>query len=279
MSKPLPVIPPSVRTHDNTMMSDFAKCPWWYQLRHNRGLRPAGDSAALAFGGALHDALAEWYKTKDLKATLDKIDSIDYPSIPGDYRTIGLVHTVIQRYLDQYGDDPHWDVVLNETSFDLEDDEGFRFGGRLDIGVIWNDDVWVVDHKSTSIGGSTWWEQFSSAPQMAGYSWAGSKLRGGPIRGVIINRLVVRPSGTMEFERRPYRWPEWKLEEWRESRILDYHRIAAMNEANEHPRNRYSCVGKYGKCPAFDICEAPPAARQTLIDHVMIEDRWDWSEE
>lgn len=273
-----PVIPASVPTLDNTMMSDFNKCNWWYWLRHTLGLRPKGDSAALAFGAALHDGLAVWYRTKDRLAALDKVDAIDYPSIPGDYRTKGLVFATLEKYWDHYGNDDQWDVILNETSFSIEDEDGFRWGGRLDLGVRWHSGVWIVDHKSTSIGGPTWWTEFETSPQMAGYTYAASLLRGNEApKGVIINRLVVRSGGTFDFERRPFRWPAWKIEEWKADRVRNYHELSRCITDDNFPRNRYSCVGRYGKCPAFDVCNAPPSARPRLIEFDFIEDRWDWS--
>lgn len=260
-------------------MADFNKCPRWFFIRHVRGLRPKGESAALQFGSALHNGLAVWYKTKEKDAALDAVEQSSYIEIPGEYRTKGLVAITLHEYWEQYGEDKNWDIVLNESAFDLTDDEGFRWGGRLDLGVRWNKRIWIVDHKSTSMGGPSWWNEFETAPQMAGYSWAGGKLHGERIAGVIINRIVVRRSGTSEFDRRPFRWEPWKLEEWRDARIRDYNKLAECFETGDFPPNHYSCITRYGKCPAHGVCTAPPKARETILDFDFVEDRWDWSEE
>lgn len=275
----LPIIPADVPTCDNTRMNDFNKCPRWYWIRHVKGLKPRGVNGALQFGSLLHSGLAVWYKTKDANKALAAIEEAPYIEVPGDYRTLGQALLTLERYLEHYGNDEQFKVILNETPFNLEDGEGFRWGGRLDLGVLWNGGVWIADHKSTSMGGPTWWYQFDYAPQIAGYCWAGSKLHGAPIRGAIINRIVVRKSGTYEFERRFFLFPDWKIREWRETRINDYHRLARAYEENEFPPNHYACHGKYGRCPAFDVCNSPPKARPRLLNEIFEEDPWDWSEE
>lgn len=45
------------RYYDNTMLSDYKKCPRYYYLRHLKHWRSQGISAALTFGLAWHDAM------------------------------------------------------------------------------------------------------------------------------------------------------------------------------------------------------------------------------
>lgn len=276
----LPVIPRNVPTHDNTKISAFVKCPRWYSIRHVDDMRPRFNQTALEFGSAYHDGLAAWYETYDIKYALSVVQDRPYEEVEGDYRTKGLVLTALAKYIEHWGDDRQWKIILNETAFDIEDPaDGFRWGGRLDLVVEWNGRLWVVDHKSTSYGGSTWWHEFDNAPQMGGYVYAGTQLHGAPIAGVIINRTVIRKSGTFEFERRPYLWPDWKLAEWKQHMIHRYQEIALAREHNSFHPNHYACVGKYGRCAAYGICTLPPVSRHRALKEDFIHDPWDWTEE
>jgi len=64
-----------------------------------------------------------------------------------------------------------------------------RYGGRMDQVVDWRGKLWIRDFKTTSRMGNTYPQQFSPNNQMSGYVWAGEKLSGRPVKGVIIETV------------------------------------------------------------------------------------------
>lgn len=271
-------------THDNTMAQASRKCLRWYYIRHILGLRAKGDlSPALAFGSLMHDALAIWYRTFDIDQALQLLMDAPYKVPESDYRTRGRAITTMYKYAEYYGEEPQWKILFTESAVDVEDPEdGFRWGGRLDLGVAWNNSPWVVDHKTTSVGTTRWWTQFKMSPQMSGYTWAGSQLHGSPLKGAIINRLTIQKKEKppeVEFSRKHYLYRPWMLDEWKQQMIEEYHRIHEARQTDHFPPNWHACHGKYGTCEAHTICTDPPKGRDRSLNYEFEHDPWDWTDD
>lgn len=276
-----------IRTHDNTMMEDADRCLRLYHFRHREGLRPKGGAPPLNYGKLIHDALDTWYNTWDYDATLKTIMDADYEDPIDDFRTKERALRKIVDYIEFYGKEESWlggpdSVILTETAFNLEDpNDGFRWGGVVDLLVEYNGELWVMDHKTTSRFGASWFDQFENSSQMAGYVWAASQLHGSPVAGVLINCIVthkVPKPAAKQLHRQPLYFPEWKIEEWKAMRSNDYHNLAKAQEAERFPPRWHSCVNKYGKCPFFQVCRANPQAREHLIEEFYEYDPWDWED-
>lgn len=285
----LPVIPPesAVPTHDNTMMSTYAKCARLYKVTHVDGMRTVGKSAALRFGILVHAGLKKWYDTWNEEETLEYVFEQEYSDPAEDHRTKGRAIVTLAEYFEHWKEDRGWfensDVLLTETGVRVEDPEdGFRWGGRIDLVFRWKGGLWVMDHKTTSMGGPRWWDQWELTNQMGGYVYAASLLHGQPIQGVVVNRITVtkkKQSPELQFERRPYLWPAWKVNEWKEQAIRRYHQIARSRAEDLWPPNWDACIGRYGKCPMHSICTLPPGSRARAIRSEFEHDPWDWMDE
>lgn len=265
------------------MTSAWNRCNRWYQIRHVMGKRPEGDAVALDFGRLMHEGLKVWYSTNSTDAALEAIFAYPYNEPIDDYRTKGRALTTLARYIDFYRPEHFDEILLTETSFDVSDLAGFRWGGRIDLVVLWNKEVWVMDHKTTSIGGATWWDEFNLSPQMAGYVWAAKQLRGGErVAGVIINRLKVQTKQAApeeEFQRRAIYYPDHLIMEWRDTKIQEYRAIHEARTRDAFPPRWDSCSGKYGMCPAHDVCKALPDSRHRILNSRFVDDPWDWTKE
>lgn len=282
----LPVIPSNVPTADNTVLSWHDRCPQLYEYAALRGLTSPGTSAALQFGSILHAGLEAWYRTHDARAALEAVrDYQDFEEIPGEYRTRGRALSTIAEHIEWWGENTDWwgdEVLFTESPFTLEDSDGFRYGGRIDLIVMYHGKPWIVDHKSTSRGGNSYWTQFELNPQLAGYVWAGSLLHGEPIAGVIVNRMVVhankKPASEM-FERRAFLYSQQKIDDWRRSKIAQYHEMQKHLESGYYPRRTRNCVEKFGTCQFHDICTTDKLEdREMLIERNYIVKPWDWME-
>jgi len=284
MTTNLPVIPADVPTHDNTMMTAAMKCLRLYKERYRNHWTSKERAVPLSFGALMHLGLNVWYKTKDPDKALMALVDANYVDPPGDHRTRGLAITILAESIEWYGDERRWwgdDVILNETAINIEDEDGFRWGGRLDLLVRYKGSLWVVDHKTTSIGTDRWWDEYLLSPQMGGYVYSAGVIAGAPIAGVIINRIII-PKNKLppekQFKRRPFLWDANKLAEWRRQMIHNYHQIYQAIETGDFPPNWYACIGRYGRCSRYGICTLPANSRERANRADFTQEPWDWNE-
>lgn len=130
--------------------------------------------------------------------------------------------------------------------------------GRLDL--IARDKrtgrVGVWDHKTTSMLGDTFIDQFTRSTQFSGYLWAGQQLSNIPdLDEVGINALCQKKEN--EFKHFIFRRPNWNSNEF----IEGVHNTLMQFFTCHSHCNRAACTHKYGKCEFFDLCEMPPATR------------------
>lgn len=68
-----------------------------------------------------------------------------------------------------------------------------RFTGRADAIVMWQGALWLLEHKTTSILGQQFWDEWLLNIQPTGYIWGVGKALGIQPRGFVIN-AIYRPS-------------------------------------------------------------------------------------
>lgn len=298
MKVDLPVISPNIRTHDNTMMSDYARCPRLYCIHHVLGKRKRGEKdTALGYGGLLHVGFDNYYKglmetgnvAKALLNAIEHIKAAHYvdPKDDKDVRTKGRALHDIKEYAINYGLEPLWQVFMSETSFDIQDEEGFRFGGIIDLGVMYHGRPWPVDHKSTSRFTAFYFDNFKMEPQMMGYHWGFSKLHGEDPPGVFINVIIIHKNKT-EFKRKPIMYSKSHIEQWRQRAIARYREITALLEQDPNGEqwnnvhiwtpNFENCIGKFHRpCPAFGVCHGLPQNAAIRLNMEFVDGKWDWT--
>lgn len=137
--------------------------------------------------------------------------------------------------------------------------------GRIDAVIRDLNNWWVVDHKTTSRGGKEFYEYFHLSLQTRGYAWAAQKLTGQPIRGLILNALVVRPhtptGKAYEFDRPKYEYSQASLDEWERNAVSLCSDIVYCLTRGYFPQTARSfkspCVG----CDYSDNCKFAPEYR------------------
>lgn len=155
--------------------------------------------------------------------------------------------------------------------------------GKLDA-LVFRLGIWVRDHKTTSVMGEKFAKDKERSDQMLGYSWAAFQILKvfgleSKFKGVEINAIAMRKRG---YERRFFRIPYtvYQLQEWQEETLIAVKeiltRVIGILETGVVIPNRNSCVGKYGACPHFDLCETPALAKEkTLLNSGFYEaDTW-----
>ena len=160
--------------YDNTMLSDYKKCPRMYYLRQVKGWRAEGISAALKFGLAWHAAqniiwqgygkmdngklvdlaMMEW----DICWTEEGMPSMNEWSLELEQqwtpRTPGVAKSMLVEYVKQR------EGVLRSMTLEnaeqpfavpvFPDQPNIWYIGRKDKKILLNGDRVIIEHKTTS---------------------------------------------------------------------------------------------------------------------------------
>lgn len=146
--------------------------------------------------------------------------------------------------------------------------------GHLDRVVTFNDDLYVMDRKTTTIAPSEYYfAQFEPNNQMTLYAIAGEIVLNTPIQGIIIDAAAVKVD-TSEFGRGMTYRDKAKVDEWLED--LGYWLSLAENyaERNHWPMNDTAC-DKYGGCRFREICSSSPKVRDRFLKSNFVQgEQW-----
>lgn len=151
--------------------------------------------------------------------------------------------------------------------------------GIVDMLAEVNGHLYVVDHKTTSILSQDFFDGFEIAMQPTGYfSAIQAAFPDLPIRGFMVNVLACRkpvaavtksgrPTTSKPFEphRRQYDYHPWHVSEFKQDALALVEELFANITNKFFPRKTQWCVGKYGKCPFFDVCSLPPESRLEML--------------
>lgn len=154
--------------------------------------------------------------------------------------------------------------------------ESIEYGGIYDLLVEFGGNLFVVDHKTTSVMGSGYFNQFKPNNQMTGYIWAASAMSGKKVNGAIINAVGIYKSGTTKFEREitsrsPNAVEEWLLNLWHECV-----NIQRCTHADFWPRRTNACT-LYGLCEFHSVCSLDhPTERAKRLEADYVRDKWDF---
>lgn len=141
--------------------------------------------------------------------------------------------------------------------------------GKIDLAVSMDGGNWIVDHKTTSMLGPTFYDHFKLSSQTIGYTWAGRQIFNERFNGlmvnVIANRKKTRTGTGSSFERQRFYYRDDQVEEWKENTL---HRVSDFiaNLARDYfPMSPAWCMGKYGRCKYHSVCTLPPNQRYDAL--------------
>jgi hypothetical protein len=298
---------------DNSSLERFVTCPrsGQYYFIHRR--EKSAPRPSLDFGRIIHSALEVRYQNLDLPAQtvlpmmLDKLaaEFEHYTPPEGDFRNYQLACEIIIKYMDKYPIEDFTLVKLNdnkpliETSFAVplglvevqpgllnvvEKTTGEEYvykdaylpivwTGRIDLGYRRENKLHLMDHKTTSVMGSTYWMSFDLSHATYGYSWAMKQLTGETPFGYVINGISINKPTKTGKSNRPDEWFERKsvvispehLEEWVEDTLHIVTNVLQQATYGYFPKHTAWCVGKFGACPYMDVCLMPPDSREVVL--------------
>ena len=235
-----------------------------------------------------------------------------------DWRTLDLVLGALDGYVSQYqGNDPfklieHNGAPLVETAFEVPMGEIYvgrelpygrdyllsdnsesdatlyvnklytTWTGKIDLGINLSGRLGVLDHKTTSMLGSTFFKQFQLGQQPLGYCFALSKILEQPIAMFMLNVIYWRPPrknehiGRTEFSREIFTYNQSHIDEWERDVMELVANYVTCLVKGYFPANRNHCINKYCVCPYHDVCTLPVKQRDTLLNTNLYTDvTWD----
>lgn len=274
---------------DNSSMEKVITCPRsaLFYMAQKREL--AGRSDALNFGSGMHEGMAVRYKDffhfgfndkdsmdRQIKAITDHFDK--NPQDSETFRTVDRAIDMMLKYDKTYKVEP-FIVHSNDTSPLVEipfavpigqvEDVPIIWTGRIDAVIFWDRLLWILDHKTTSIFGGTYFEQFRNASQFIGYCWAYEQISGQRVNGVLINALAIRkitPTGKpVEFARERIDYNRDQIDEWQTNTMHVIKNFLQMAAEEYFPAHTAWCHNKFGTCQYFEVCTLPIAQRPILL--------------
>lgn len=252
-----------------------ARCLRLFALKE-AGLVPRSMSDALVRGSLLHVGLAQHYAMKlqdgknyytPLEGMYAFADNMAKEAANAHDAALWRIHIpevqqAIQAYRNRWREES-WTPVAVEKELrahlpKLDGSGKFLFTQRVDLIVKDHHDIhWIVDHKSCyRIDGRTL-RQFTLSGQFLGYQIFGRKMYGKKFGGVILNRVRLR--GPYDFDRCTLEPAPQAIRRF--TRNLAQIEDLTDRYEGEDPHTwpaAYSeqvCWGKYGKCPAFELCQ------------------------
>ena len=287
-------------------------CPAKYDLRMNEGWTSRRRSGALGFGAALHEGIAAWYKTGSIEKAIVAIHTKWPDGMPvDDWRTKEKCLTTMVQYVKEYPPESFTvvgapDEPVVEVAFTLDTGmflpcercgipkgeitefyikqhicgvcgcprEPIEYGGIYDLLVEFSGHLYVVDHKSTSVLGPMYFNQFKPNNQMTGYVWAAQQMSSKKIDGAIINAIGVKKTGPTVFKREiTSRSAEgiesWLKNLWHACCSIQHHKLTGY-----WPLNTSACT-QYGQCEYHSVHVLESARdREKRLDMDYVREHW-----
>jgi hypothetical protein len=291
---------------DNSGLEKYITCPRLFFLELVRKRVPAVPRIALDFGGAIHEALAYRYVNEPAGLFSDDtqqaiitelFEGIDVPE--NEWRTREFASLLLTKYNIQYLNEEFEVLKLPNGQPMVELPFAIYFGtqnilapggdvicvpiiytGKIDLVIKTPMGIFVLDHKTTSVLGPTWWQEQAVSPQYDGYIHAVLRTTDYAPIGYWVNALGIRKptkTGTsIQFERQMFIADAQRQAEWKRNTMEIIQRLLRDAAFDTYPMHRKSCVSKYGACSMYDVCSLPADNREALLTSGSFRDN-DWS--
>jgi hypothetical protein len=277
-----------------------------YYIAHKRELNRANN--AQTFGKIIHKGLEERYKSfgtylgADATLAMTKIVTAEFDKWTpegDDFRNYGTAMSAIKQYSDQYQLEdfepykfpdgkpfvelpfaqPLGTIEVNALLWVRNPDgtiEQRHVGhitiiqkGKIDLVYRREGYLYGMDHKTTSVMGPQYFQEFELASQVHCYTWAIKQLIGELPRGYTINGLGIRkPTKTgksLEFIRHTVPIFPALVAEWETDTMQLVAEFVEGCRTNQLPKATKWCVAKYGSCEFRQVCGLEPHLREMSL--------------
>lgn len=293
----------SSSTNDN-----YTKCPRLSFYRTIVRRQPRRSTSAMSYGQAIHKALELRYNYGQSELVFQRQLEVlqehfmANPVDPMEFRNFDTAIECIKRYNKLYQFDPIKPVerdgkrlveqafalpivtftigkVLKLDGIDYQVDKiTVVYRGIIDVIASIDGPNWIVDHKTTSMAGPGFFNEFRLSSQVIGYKWAAKQLFDIDCYGTLINAIICRKptqkgSGTpFEFSRERYVHTDEHVKEWLKDLTEITQSYVDRLFTKAWPKYTSSCNGKYGACEYFNTCNLPASSRAMDLASSEFED-------
>lgn len=298
---------------DNFLLTTFQMCPAKYELRAREHWTARRKSGALGAGTAIHAGLAEWYRTKNPARALARLAQAWPAEMPlDDWRTKQKALEVMAAYIRNYEQEPFTVVSaaanpMIECTFtlptglyldcpdcpgsDREEVDGrwvcencaqpleeIEYGGIFDGLIEFSASLYILEHKTTSMLGPFYFNQFKPNNQVTGYIWAAEVMSGQRVGGALINAIGMYKSSATKFERQITTRSELEIKEWLHNLKHVCQMIRDCEQRNYWPLQTASCC-LYGRCEFHDVhVLSTPREREKILEQNYIREQWNYED-
>ena len=324
---PLPLVDGCLFVDNSGWIEPISTCGRATAFRNLYGRIAAGEKAALNFGSAIHLALEYRYRNYVNRsvgqAYYDHIALMltqffeQHPTSADDWRTLNFAMEIIKHYSKRFEVEEFnqladvegkplvelpfacpmffYDLRSGETrdfAGDYSRAEGeilVIYSGRIDLPVSIEGNIYVLDFKTSSQLGSSFFDGKRMSSQPRGYAWAFGRTTGLPVHGYIIRGIrnkeipqYVAAGKVFNAKGKKLSPEQWWMESFVEERYilkpgeLDewfQNTKALLEEFLWHYRrdyiptrtgNEHACVN-YGRCQYYEVCRLAKEDRLQLL--------------
>ena len=279
---------------DSTSLGLLKTCPRKYFLTMIENWHQKNQSLHLDFGIFYHKALEEYDKARAAGLSYDsgvelsvrRALEISRGFIGDNYKNRQTLIRAIVWYLEHFREDTAQTIILAngkpavELSFKMElplsspDGSPYLACGHLDRAVEWQDQVYIMDRKTTKGQvGSFYFDKYSPNNQMSMYSLAGKVVLGREAAGIIIDAVQLAV-GFARFARGIVNRTKGQLDEWLDDTLLWIKMAERFADDGYWPMNDQSC-DMYGGCAFRQVCSKDASVRKNFLEADFVKRVWD----
>lgn len=291
--KPLPLVDGAFFI-DNSALETLQTCPRAFEYSKLEKRIINKPTPALNFGAAIHVALDVRAQGGDYPTQIAAMEKhfAENPQEDEEKRDLNWAVELDKKYNEIYHTEPFNYLkdkdgkVLTELSFALplfdypmyEDEKPIPviYTGRIDLPVLWNGTICIIDHKTASRLGQSYFDEKQMSAQLIGYCWAFEQLTGQQVTHFCIDairtgQIPAKPQGGIEawwretLQRQRYPVTPEQLVEWKKNTIALVEEFFYHYKKRFFPQKTVWCSGKYGKCQYFGVCTYPADKRASIL--------------
>lgn len=278
------------RIWDYSVLSTFQTCRKKYYWTYVRNLRPKIKGVALEFGGAIHEALDAYYINgggENGLACAKTVFECNYKDREGDkLRTVANGIKMLEWYSKKYASEPFKVLGKPETGFVFHVSDNVLFGGRIDLPVEWDGQLWIMEHKTTTRLTSGYFDQFELDRQVTGYIIAAENyFKDRKVMGCIVNVLepwkeLIRPTAKSKTPEDHFlRKPITRSLMLKERFLLNTQRLVRdiqwceENDEFQEAEKKEVCQYYNRPCPYLQLCKYGEDEKVIANDYIV--EKWE----
>lgn len=154
--------------------------------------------------------------------------------------------------------------------------EPIEYGGIFDGLIEFSHQVYILEHKSTSVMGAYYFDQFKPNNQVCGYMWGGGELSGKKVVGALVNAIGVYKAGATKFERHITSRSDAAIAEWKRNVQTTCAEIKFHERNGFWPLRTMACT-LYGKCEFHSVHVLEHVdERLKRLENDFVKEKWDY---